>query len=109
MHGAAAAPAPLGALSGHLDLVERDRITGWARDASAPDQPVRLRIFDNAVPIAEILADQYREDLAALGIGHGRHSFNWIVPHGLSPLISHFIQVQRADDGAELPNSRRTL
>ncbi len=100
--GAAAAPAP-GPLQGHLDEVTRTRIRGWAHDPSGA--PVLLRIVDNGVTIAQLIADAYRGDLEYAGIGDGCHGFDYAVPDGLSPLLPHVIEVQRAADGQALAQS----
>jgi len=107
---AAVAPLPApGSLQGFLDFAGRDRLFGWARDAAAPAQPVRLRILDNDVTIAEVTADRYRRDLAKAGIGDGRHGFEFSIQGGLSPLVRHVIRVQRAADGQDLKNSSWVL
>ena len=97
--------APQGNLRGRLDLATRERIIGWAQDAAAPETPVALQILDNGTPIARVLANIARADLAEAGIGSGRHSFDVIIPGGLSPLVRHVIQVRREADGAEMPGS----
>jgi glycosyltransferase involved in cell wall biosynthesis len=97
--------ATVAALIGHLDLATRDRIAGWAQDAADPDTPVGLQILDNGLPIARVLANRGRADLADAGIGNGRHAFDLVIPGGLSPLSRHVVQVQREADGAELPGS----
>jgi glycosyltransferase involved in cell wall biosynthesis len=93
----------------HLDLVRRDRITGWARDEDEPGRPLLVRILDNGAPIAEVLADHYRDDLQAAGIGDGHHAFSFTVPGGFSTDTRHLIEVQRADDGRALRGSPYVL
>jgi autotransporter passenger strand-loop-strand repeat protein len=97
-----AVPA-LGHLDGRIDDATRGRIYGWARDALAPGQPVRLRVIANDVVLCEVVADQYRPDLEAAGIGNGRHAFDVAIPGGLPPAVDHVIRVQRVSDGAALP------
>ena len=48
---------------------------GWAQDAAAPERPVRLEIFADGVLAARVLANRHRDDLAAAGLGSGRHAF----------------------------------
>jgi glycosyltransferase involved in cell wall biosynthesis len=90
---------------GQLDLVQRDLIEGWAQDQTQPDVAVELRILDNGVPIGEVRADGYREDLLRAGVGDGRHSFSLSVPGGLAPECRHLIEVRRVTDGAALEGS----
>jgi autotransporter passenger strand-loop-strand repeat protein len=99
-------PAPAKAdLRGHLDLASHDRIVGWAQNAADPSVPVSLQIIDNGVLVTRVVANLARDDLAAAGIGTGRHGFDLLIPGGLSPLVRHVIQVRRDSDGAELPDS----
>jgi glycosyltransferase involved in cell wall biosynthesis len=97
--------SPPGRLRGCLDSVCRERIAGWAADDAFGDAPVNLRILDGGVVIGEVLAHRYREDLEKAGIGSGRHGFLLTVQDGLSPLVRHVIQVQRASDGSDLHGS----
>jgi len=94
--------APAEAARGNLDSVTRERVVGWAQDG---DGPAALQILDNGVPVARVLANGYRADLAAAGVGTGWHGFDLAIPGGLSPLARHVIQVRRERDGAELPGS----
>ncbi len=94
-----------GDLRGHVDLAARDRIVGWAQSAADPKAPVALQILDNGVPVTRVVANVARDDLAAAGIGDGRHGFDLLIPGGLSPLVRHVIQIRRDTDGAELPGS----
>ncbi len=100
--GTAPAAAPL---EGHLDLARHDRIEGWARDPAAPTAPVALVVLANGAEIGRVVADRYRPDLAAAGIGDGRHAFELVVPGGLTTAWRHTIEVCRADDGTMLPGS----
>jgi glycosyltransferase involved in cell wall biosynthesis len=66
---------------------------------------VALQILDNGMPLARVLANLERADLAEAGIGSGRHGFDIMIPGGLSPLVRHVLQIRREADGAELPGS----
>jgi glycosyltransferase involved in cell wall biosynthesis len=93
---------------GHLDLVTRERISGWAMGAN-PSEPVALQILDNGRPIARVLSNMYRPDLEAMGHGNGRYGFDIAIPGGLSPLTRHVIQVRREADGTDLVGSPRMI
>jgi autotransporter passenger strand-loop-strand repeat protein len=101
-HGA----API-KLEGRLDLVERARICGWARNATAPEHKLRLCVRDNGVTIAEVLADQERADLTAAGYGH--HAFDLVIAGGFSPSARHCIDVRCAESGQSLPDAPAIL
>jgi hypothetical protein len=90
---------------GHVDIVERGRIEGWAQDEQQSDRPLVLRILDNGLPIGRVLANEYRQDLHAAAIGKGYHAFSFSVPGGLDPQREHLIEVQRADDARPLAPS----
>ena len=97
--------AVAGSLVGHIDELSRDRIKGWALDTAAPDSPVRLRILDGGVVLCEVVADQFRADLAHAGHGKGLCAFDIAIPGGLDPERRHFIQVQRSSDWQNLGGS----
>jgi autotransporter passenger strand-loop-strand repeat protein len=96
--------AAWGALQGSVDVVARGRIAGWARDAAAPDQAVRLHVTADGVVLCEVVADQYRPDLVAAGLGTGRHGFDVVVPGGVPAAAS--IRIVRVADGAAMPEQR---
>jgi glycosyltransferase involved in cell wall biosynthesis len=89
-------------MRGHIDRATRDVIEGWAWDPTKPDETIALQIYDNAIAIGEVVADLARDDLRLSGIGDGRHAFKWLIPGGLSPAISHLIEVRRKSDGWKL-------
>jgi hypothetical protein len=93
-----------GRLRGFVDEVNRSRVKGWAWDEAAPTKSAVLQILDNGAVIGRVVADQYRDDLLAAGIGNGRHGFDVTFPGGLSALIPHAIRVQREADGKRIPN-----
>jgi len=96
-------PGATVALRGHLDVVTRDRIAGWAVDDGAAS--VALDILDNGQILCRTVANFDRNDLRQSGVGHGRHGFDVTLPVPLSPLSRHVIRVVRAADGAEIDGS----
>jgi Glycosyl transferases group 1 len=66
---------------------------------------VALSVFDNGVPIGQVLANRYRAGLEKPGVRNGRQAFKLSIPGGLSPAIRHVIQVKRTRDGADIPGS----
>lgn len=59
---------------GCIDDVRHGLVQGWAREAGR-DAPARLLARHAGGEDIEVLADGYRADLAAAGIGQGRHAF----------------------------------
>ncbi len=93
---------PRGPLSGHIDQITQDTVTGWARDSADPYHPVWLQVFDNGVPVAMVVADLDRPDVRSAGFGHGPCGFVAVVPGGFAPHVDHVVEVRRVLDGARL-------
>ncbi len=68
-------------LNGSLDRVGGDgAVEGWCWSPDEPEVQRRVAVLVDDVEVARIVADQPREDLAAAGIGSGRHAFRVAVP-----------------------------
>jgi uncharacterized repeat protein (TIGR03803 family) len=99
---AATAEAPaLGLLRGQIEEVGWRRICGWAQDAAYPEAPVCLDILAGGELIGQVVANTYRADLAAAGLGSFRHGFEFMPPAGLV-FTPRSIEVRRSLDGARL-------
>ncbi len=96
---------PAKSLCGHVDVVTRDRIAGWAFDPASPATPVAVVVLANGVEIARVVADRYRKDLAAAGFGDGCHSFDLMMPSGLARDTQHQIEIGFEFDWSALPGS----
>src|SRR5262245_15881724 len=81
------------------------RVAGWAQDQTRPDEPVSLLIFDKDRLVGRVLADRYRADLEARGIGDGKHAFEFDFPVPLSADEPRASRVCREIDGVELERS----
>jgi hypothetical protein len=90
-------------LDGHVDVVSRGWVKGWARDLRAPGRRVEVQVCDNGVVVGAIRADGLRADLVEAGIGDGCHSFAFAFPGGLLPGVRHVIEVRDAA-GGRLPH-----
>jgi glycosyltransferase involved in cell wall biosynthesis len=91
-------------LAGNLDSVSRRRITGWAQDPNHPNRRVGLAVSIDGRVVGRLLADRFREDLQAAGIGDGNHAFDFMLPR-LSPFAMQEVRVRREVDGKDLPGS----
>ena len=49
---------------------------GWAYRTEHPDDPVIIEVLANGVLVGEAAASEYRPDLRAAGVGHGRFAFS---------------------------------
>jgi hypothetical protein len=71
-------------VTGHLDAVTGSRIFGWAWDPRRPGARIAIRIEARGEIVSTFVADQLRDDLAANGVGDGRHAFDLPIPEGVS-------------------------
>ncbi|MBK5652395.1 MAG: hypothetical protein I4N50_12180, partial [Rhizobium sp.] len=71
-----------GEISGHVDAFNENRIAGWALYDQHPDKRVRIEIYINDELVAEVVADQFRNDLLKLNKGDGHHAFTFVPPGG---------------------------
>ncbi|WP_419730802.1 Hint domain-containing protein [Lichenicola sp.] len=90
---------------GHLDRVERGLIKGWAWNRLEPNHPVAVQVFADGHLLVRVVANAYRHDLAAAGIGSGRHGFEVELPAELSPRSRHVLHVRIENSHRELLGS----
>src|SRR5262249_46172167 len=69
-----------GLMVGSLDVIDAERIVGWAWDKKHPEAPVSVALYDGERLMTTIPANQFREDLKPAGIGGGRHAFYYPTP-----------------------------
>jgi hypothetical protein len=93
-----------GALRGFVDRVGAGVISGWAQDEAAPEAPVCLDVFADGRRIGRVLANAYRADLRAAGMGSGCHGFALA-----APLFAGRVEVRRTADGAVLAMTETAL
>ncbi len=71
-------------MRGHVDVVTPEGgVEGWCWNENSPDKRVSAIIAVNGREAARIVADLYRDDLEASGIGDGRCAFKCVLPIGL--------------------------
>ena len=91
---------------GHLDRLSDGTLLGWARHDAASPVPVTLLVLAGGELVGRVLANAYREDVAAAGHGCGRHGFALRL-EGLA--AGTVVEVLREPDGAALPGSPFTV
>ena len=96
-------PSPL---AGMLERADRETISGWARDPERPDEAVSLELLIDGMVAGILPAGALRADLAAAGLGTGRHGFSLHLPEGFAG--GCVIRLRHAD-GRELPGSPLTI
>ena len=65
---------------GYVDTVRDNRLLGWAVDLNDPGKLLTVDVYSEDKLIGSAVADQFRKDLLALGMGHGRHAFACDLP-----------------------------
>ena len=99
-------PVTIGPLRGFIDECSATRLRGWAQNVSAPEVPVELEILGaDGSQIGRILANAYRPDLRAAGLGSGCHGFSVPLPPGLPRGVT----VRRIADQQLLPPTEAAL
>jgi hypothetical protein len=98
--GLAETPALPGPLRGFIDIAGPERVAGWAQTETDPERPVELDVVMNGKLFAHILANQYRADLRAAGLGSGTHGFDLELPKRVK---MQSVEVRRASDQTPLP------
>ncbi|MBE7212017.1 MAG: Hint domain-containing protein, partial [Gluconacetobacter diazotrophicus] len=106
-----ALPAPVASADaepdcrGHLDRVRRGLVTGWAWNAATPGEAVAVQLFSGGRLLCRVVANAFRPDLLAAGIGDGRHGFSVDLGAELSPLDRHVVHARIERTGRELAGS----
>ncbi len=97
-------------LVGNVDIVQHDRITGWAADTDAPRAAVEVLVIVDGHEAGRISADLFRQDLHDLGpYGDGRHGFSFMFSEPLSADLDHDLAICFAATGTPLGRGRRNL
>jgi hypothetical protein len=87
-----------GELRGFVDRAGPLVVTGWAHNIEQPEVPVCLDILVNGKRYVRALANRYRADLRAAGIGSGKHGFEVSLTAG----VCGRVEVRRSADGDRL-------
>jgi autotransporter-associated beta strand protein len=91
---------------GFVDLLASGRVAGWVQAPDQPDAPLCVDILAAGRRIGCALANVYRGDLAAAGIGHGRYGFELALSAGVD-LANVEVRCTIADTTLPLTNSAR--
>lgn len=87
-------PVPGPDYEGRLDAANCDVIGGWVWNRRAPNTPLRVDILVNGVVFAQVMADQFRQDLQDSGRGDGRHVFKIPTPPRLKNSRNNVVTVR---------------
>jgi hypothetical protein len=97
------------AYGSNLELVDCQMIAGWAWDASNPNTPTRVDVYDGNTLLGTAVAGIFRKDLVDANKGDGRHGFKFPVPPALKDGEPHTIKVSISGTTLQLANSPKTL
>lgn len=86
-------------LRGSVDGLDGAILRGWAQDTAWAEAPVCLAVHIDGVSSTHMVADVFRPDLLAAGLGSGCHGFRVRLPASARHAR---IDVVRASDGAVL-------
>ena len=81
---AAGGPGSL-AIGAALEVVDADKIIGWALDLGDPDRPARLELWAEARFVCAFTPDRFRRDLQDRYGGPGRYGFEVSLPEAAAP------------------------
>ncbi len=86
---------------GFVDRVTGAVVEGWVQCPDQPEDRVLVEVLMDGVTLGQALANRYRSDLEAAGLGSGRHAFEFQAPDGVV-LRPEAVTVRRALDGTML-------
>jgi len=66
-------------IKGFIDLIEEFYLVGWAWNPKKPEERLSVVVYIDGKPLAEGVADQFREDLLKAGIGDGKYGFKTVL------------------------------
>jgi hypothetical protein len=99
--GVMPADAP-GPMRGFIDIETDGRIEGWVQDLANPNQPVLIEVVAGGELVARAVANLYRADLAASGVGSGRHAYRIVLPDWTA---YGMVTLRRQEDRTVLPRA----
>lgn len=94
---------------GYFDRIDCQSISGWAWDASQPNTPVSVDIYDGVEKITTVRANQFRQDLLNANIGNGQHGFSFNTPPRLRDGQSHSVVIKYSGLDQQLSLSPRSI
>jgi hypothetical protein len=97
-------------LSGYVDVVSANRITGWALDSDDPSRRLDISIFLDGKKIGQVTCDLDRADLRQSGKhGDGQHAFVFAFSDPIATATERTISVRYTENGRPLANGLHKL
>ncbi|MCE6992744.1 T9SS type A sorting domain-containing protein, partial [Dyadobacter sp. CY323] len=95
--------------AGRLKGADCNYIQGWAWDKNFPDVAVTVEIYEGSTVYATAVADIYREDVKASGIGTGYYGFKISTPSTLKDGKAHQLSVRVKGSATVLLDSPKII
>jgi tetratricopeptide (TPR) repeat protein len=102
------APPPPAAVVGYLDSIHDGCALGWAYAPNSPSENLTVTLSHGDRIVGQGLANIFREDLIAAGIGNGHHSFKIPLSYELGNGEDHEISARILGANLELNGSPKT-
>ena len=93
---------------GFVDSVEGGFVSGWAA-IEGRAEPAVVALLIDGVACGSVIADVFRDDLLAAGIGTGHHGYRLTVPPFYLDGTPHQVAVQVAGEGLLVPATERAV
>jgi hypothetical protein len=92
-------------IEGTLDGVVGGQVSGWARDPVKPEETLEIEILIDDEVVGRTLCDHFRLDLAAAGVGSGRHGFVLPIGRDWNDGVVHDVRARATGTDLELDQS----
>jgi len=102
MNFSTASAATSSEVTGHFDYLLEDRAFGWAFAPAHPNKRLTIEIISNGEVVAQGLAEKFRDDLQAAGMGDGCYLFDLRLSHELFDGNVHSLTARVAEVSIEL-------
>jgi hypothetical protein len=95
--------------AGYFDVGNCNQIAGWAADTNRLNTPINVTVFSDLTPVATVLANVSRPDVASAIGGNGLHGFNITLPPPLNDTHAHTVSIRFETTNVELTLSPKTI
>lgn len=91
-----------GEIEGYVDLIDGERVVGWAYDAASPGRRLLIQVSSGSM-VTVAIANIERHDLRDAGKGDGRHGFE--IKFDASSNLGDVVHVKVVATGQDLSGS----
>ncbi len=92
---------------GYIDGMSGLTVFGWAFNKADPEERVEVVVLVDGEPVAEGMADKFRQDLLDAGIGDGKHAFEITIPEEYADGKEHEVKVVVRRTGKEISHGSK--